>query len=58
MAIALETGGSRRLVNNEINTNKLEHHKHSCIPIEAFVPSMNRTPDKSVPISLPAAFAM
>ena len=51
-------GGSRKLVNNEMNTNKLEHHKHSCIPTEALVPIMNKTPDKSVPISLPAAFAM
>ena len=35
-----------------------EHHKHSCIPIEALAPSMNKTPDRRVPISLPAAFAM
>ena len=44
IAIALKTGGSRKLFNNEIYTNKLEHHKHSCIPIEALVPSMNKTP--------------
>ena len=58
MAIALEIGGSRRLVNNEINTNKLEHHKQTCIPTDVSDPSINRTPDKRVPISLPASFAM
>ncbi len=58
IAFVFDTGGSRKLVNNEMNTNRLEHHKHSCIPIEALLPSINRTPDKSVPISLPAAFAM
>ena len=58
MAIALETGGSRRLVNHDKNTNKLEHHKQTCIPTDVSDPSINRTPDKSVPISLPAALAM
>ena len=51
IAFVFDTGGSRNLVNNEINTNMLEKHKYSCIPIEALVPILNKTPDNSVPIS-------
>tara|TARA_B100000965_G_scaffold346972_1_gene318803 strand:+ start:78 stop:281 length:204 start_codon:yes stop_codon:yes gene_type:complete len=58
IAFVFDTGGSRKLYNYEMNINKLEHHRHICIPIDALVPCMNKTPDRRVPISLPAAFAM
>ena len=51
-AFVFDTVGSRKLVNNEMNTNRLEHHKYICMPIDVLVPSMNKTPDMRLPISL------
>ncbi len=49
--------GSERLVNQDKSTNKIEHHKQTYIPIDALLPCINMTPDKSIPINIPSAFS-